>query len=533
MKFRRRAAAATAVALAFALSACSADVSDRSEGTTTGGTLVYAGTEPDHLSPGRQLVAFAQVESLFAPLVSLDSKNKITYVQAKSVTSDDATHWTITLRSGWTFQNGEPVTAKSYVDAWNYTAYGPNAWENSGQLASIVGYTDLNPASGTPTTKTMSGLNVVDDDTFTVALTHADSQFPLQLSQAQTGFYPMPEAAYDDIAAYDRKPIGNGPFAMTKPWVADKEFTVTAYKKYAGTAPLIDAVTFRSYSDTNTAYTDVLAGNADLVFLPASKMTTAKADFGDRLYAFSAPGIDYLGFPLWDKRYSDKRVRQAISMAIDRDAVNKAIFGGLYAPATALTPPAMAGTPLGICGKFCEFDPKAAKALLKEAGGFSGRLEVVYPGGIGVDSLYEAYANQIRQNLGIADVVATPTTDWAEYYQSLVDSSVAGPHFGHWGALYQSQQNTLRSLFTAAGGCELCTGSYHNETVDDLLDEADSADSQEAAEAAYVRVQKKVLEDFPIVPTFFDKYAYVTSEKVKTLPQLSGSPVVDKITLTK
>jgi ABC-type oligopeptide transport system substrate-binding subunit len=531
MKFSRKVPVAAAAVLLLGLTACSAGTADSSS-SSDGGTLVYAVGEPDHLSPGRQLVAFTQVMSLFAPLVSLDNDNAITYVQAESVESDDATNWTITLRPDWTFQNGEPVTAQTYVDAWNYTAYGPNAWENSGQLASIVGYTDLNPADGsTPAVDTMSGLVVVDDLTFTVALDHADSQFPLQLSQAQTGFYPMPEAAYDDIEAYDRQPIGNGPFEMDEPWVDNEEFTVSAYDDYAGDAALVDAVTFRSYTDMNTAYTDVLAGNADIVYLPASKMTSAEADFGDKLYAFDAPGIDYLGFPLWDDRYSDTRVRQAISMSIDRDAVNTAIFGGLYAPATALTPPAMAGTPEGICGEYCEFDADAAKDLLAEAGGFTGTMELVFPGGNGLDSLYEAYANQIRQNLGV-DAVAVPTTDWAEYYQTLVDSTVAGPHFGHWGALYQSQQNTLRSLFTLAGGCSLCTGGYNNADVDALLAEADSALTQEDAEAGYVAVQERVLEDFPVVPTFFDKYAYVTSDKVATLPQLSGSPVLEKITLT-
>jgi oligopeptide transport system substrate-binding protein len=529
MKFSRKVPVAAAAVLLLGLTACSAGTTDSS--SSDGGTLVYAVGEPDHLSPGRQLVAFTQVMSLFSPLVSLDNDNAITYVQAESVESDDATNWTIKLRPDWTFQNGEPVTAQTYVDAWNYTAYGPNAWENSGELASIVGYGDLNPEDGsTPTTNTMSGLVVVDDLTFTVALDHSDSQFPLQLSQAQTGFYPMPEAAYDDIDAYDRQPIGNGPFEMTEPWVDNEEFTVSAYADYAGDAALVDSVTFRAYTDMNTAYTDVLAGNADVLYLPTDKMTSAEADFGDKLYAFDAPGIDYLGFPLWDDRYSDTRVRQAISMAIDRDAVNTAIFGGLYEPATALTPPAMAGTPEGICGEYCEFDAEAAKALLADAGGFTGTMEIVFPGGNGLDSLYEAYANQIRQNLGV-DAVAVPTTDWAEYYQTLVDSTVAGPHFGHWGALYQSQQNTLRSLFTLAGGCSLCTGGYNNADVDSLLATADSALTQEDAEAGYVAVQERVLEDFPVVPTFFDKYAYVTSDKVATLPQLSGSPVLEKITL--
>ncbi|WP_420366739.1 ABC transporter substrate-binding protein [Curtobacterium sp. L3-7] len=526
---RRRTIAALAAAATVALVATGCSASGTADsGSGSGGSLVYATGEPDHLTPGRQTVAFDQVMSLFAPLTQTDAKGELHDVAAKSVESDDATTWTITLRDGWKFQNGETVTPESYVKAWNYVAYGPNAWENSGQLASIVGYTDLNPASGTPKTKEMSGLKVTGDDTFTVTLTHADSQFPLQLSQAQTAFYPMPDAAYDDMKAYDKKPIGNGPYEMTKAWKADQEFTVSAWKGYEGTKPTTANVTFRSYSDMNTAYTDVLAGNADVLFLPTDKMTSAKADFGDKLHSFDAPGIDYLGFPLWDERYSNPDVRRAISMSINREQVNKAIYGGLYDPATALTPPSMSGTEEGICGDACEFDPAAAKKLLASAGGFDGTITLVYPGGNGLDSLYQAYANQIRQNLGV-DTEAKATTDWASYYSELTDKKIEGPHFGHWGALYISQQNTLRALFTTAGGCSPCTGYYQSDEVDSLLAKADSAGSQAEANEYYTQTQQAVLQDFPIVPTFFDKYSYVTSDKIAKLPAVAGSPVIAQI----
>jgi peptide/nickel transport system substrate-binding protein/oligopeptide transport system substrate-binding protein len=522
-------AVATAAAVALVATGCSAS---GSADTASGSSLVYATGEPDHLTPGRQTVAFDQVMSLFAPLTQTDSDGELHDLAAKSVTSPDATTWTITLRDGWKFSNGETVTPESYVKAWNYTAYGPHAWENSGELASIVGYTDLNPTEGDPTTDAMSGLEVTGKDTFTVTLTHADSQFPLQLSQAQTAFYPMPKAAYADMKAYDKKPIGNGPYQMTEAWKANKAFTVKAWSGYEGTKPTTDEVTFRSYSDMNTAYTDVLAGNADVLFLPTDKMTSAKSDFGDHLYSFGAPGIDYIGFPLWDSKYQNPDVRRAISMSINRKQVNKAIYGGLYEPATALTPPTMSGTKEGICGDACEFDPTAAKKLLASAGGFDGTITLVYPGGNGLDSLYEAYANQIRQNLGV-DTVAKPTTDWASYYSSITDKTVAGPHFGHWGALYTSQQNTLRALFTSAGGCAACTGFYQDDEVDALLAKADSAADQTEANGYYEQVQERVLQDFPVVPTFFDKYSYVTSQKVTKLPEVAGSPVITKIAVSK
>ena len=529
MRFTKSTAVmAAAAAVLLGLSACAAggDTTDKASSDI----LIFAGGEPDHLTPGRQTVAFDQVQSVFSPLVDLDADGNTSFLAAESVDSDDATTWTIKLRDGWTFHNGDPVTAQTYVDAWNYVAYGPNAWENSWELASIVGYTDLNPAEGEPTTKEMSGLKVVDDLTFTVELVGPDSQFPLQLTTAQTAFYPMPESAYDDIEAYDRKPIGNGPFEMTEAWEDTKEYTVTAYEDYAGPEPTVAGITFRPYTDSLTGYTDVLAGNADLLYLPAAKMTSAVADFGeDHVYSLEAPGVDYIGFPLWDEKWQNKELRQAISMAIDRESINTAIYGGLYAPANSLSSPNMNGDPAGICDELCSYDPEAAKAMLEKAGGFEGTMSIVYPGGSGLDELFEAYANQIRQNLGI-DAVATPTTDWAEYWQSLVDHTVAGPHFGHWGALYPSQQSTLRALFTEGGGCYVCTG-FSSDEVDKMLVEADASQTLDDSYEGYADVQKVVLDAFPTVPTFSNTYNYVTSERVKDLPAVSGSPVLSKIVL--
>ena len=131
-------------------------------------SYIVSETEPGDLNPGKQITAYDQVMALYTSLTDVSTKGVVSMAQAESVTSTDATNFTIKIKPGWTFHNGEPVTAQSYVDGWNATAYGPNAWANTGQLAKIAGYDDLNPKAGTPKTKTMSGLKVVDATTFTV-----------------------------------------------------------------------------------------------------------------------------------------------------------------------------------------------------------------------------------------------------------------------------------------------------------------------------------------------------------------------------
>jgi oligopeptide transport system substrate-binding protein len=514
----------TAVAVLL-LSGCSAPAE------TAGGDaeIRVAIAEPDHLTPANHYEAYEVVMSTFSSLTALDENEELEYLQAESVESEDAVTWTITLRDGWTFHNGEAVTAESYVNAWNFAADPANAQVNSGQLKNIVGYAEMNPAEGETASATeLTGLTVVDDLTFTVELINADRQFPLQLTPGQTGLYPLPEAAFDDPEGFDRMPIGNGPFMLSEAWVANQEIELVPFEEYEGPEPTVDGITFVPYLDTTIAYTDALAGTVDIVAISGDQITRAEADFGENFHALDAPGVDLLGFPSDDPRFADKRVRQAISMAIDREAINDAIFGGAQIPATSLTSPSMPGDPTGICGEYCEFDPEAAQALLAEAGGFEGTMELLFIGGWGQEDLFAAYANQIRQNLGLEDVVATPASDFAAFTDRVATGEVAGPFRARWGALYPSQQDTLHSLYTADGDGNFGTGGYSNPEVDALLAEADAADTIEETYEGYRAAQERILEDFPVVPTFGNRYLYVTSDRIEKLYSVSGSPLFSR-----
>lgn len=512
------------------LSACGGGESGE-DGAADGRAITMAVTEPKLLIPGRQDVAFDLSMAVWAPLTYLELDGTLNYIQAESVESDDQTTWTITLRDGWTFHDGSSVTAQDYVDTWNTVAYGPNAFENSGQLSKIVGFDELNTADGEPATKEMSGLTVVDELTFEVELSSADSQFPVQLTQSQTGTFPMPSESLSDLDAYNAHPVGNGAFEMSENYVEGEPIVVTAYPDYAGESPTVDQISFAPYTDQVTAYNDALAGNIDVASVPTNRIVQAEGDFGaDHAYNFPGPGINFLGLPLWDERYQDIRVRQAISMAIDRETINDVVYGGAWEPATAWTPAVMPGTPEGICGKYCEYDPEAAAALLEEAGGFEGKMEIVFPGGTGDDDYFNAIANNLRQNLGI-DAVASPTIDWAEFQERRTGEDIDGPFFARWGALYASQQATMREMFLETGGCKNCVPMYLPE-VEEAINEAD-ASGDESGEA-YVRVHEILQENFPVPPLFFETYSYVTSDRVQDLvTQPGGNPRLSHIVLAE
>jgi ABC-type oligopeptide transport system substrate-binding subunit len=106
-------------------------------------------SEPEHLFPttSNESNGIHVLRSLFKGLVDYDyCTNQLFFAHADSITSDDGGKtWTVMLKPGWTFHNGEPVTAASYVNAWNYGADPANAQQNNSFYAGIVGYAELNP----------------------------------------------------------------------------------------------------------------------------------------------------------------------------------------------------------------------------------------------------------------------------------------------------------------------------------------------------------------------------------------------------
>ncbi len=525
---RSRIALVTMIAASLGLTGCTA--TGGTPDTASAGALTIGSFEPDHLTPGRTLNGYLQAQALFSPLTFVDAEGKVSMLAAESVTSSDAITWTIKLRPDWTFHNGNPVTAQDYVDTWNAVAYGPNAWVGSGSMSGIRGYSDLNPVGGQPTTSKMSGLRVVDKTTFTVELSAPDGQFPIQLSQNMPAFYPMPAEAFANPATYDSMPIGNGPFKMTAPRQANESFAVSAYDGFAGEKPGVKEYTFKPYVDLGAAYTDAQAGNIDILTVPQDKVTVAPTDFPNHLRTSDIPGTSYLAFPMSDPRFADIRVRQAFSMAIDRDAVNKAVFAGGYKPATAWTSPAEPGTPEGVCGEFCKFDPEAARALLAQAGGLTGTVELIVLPGANVE--WEAYANQLRQNLKLDDVILSPTTDYPAFLGARASGKMAGPFLSGWYPPYPSQQNTLRAVFTPGGICAGCSQGL-DPAVQAAITAADAQLDPKLAEAGYAKAQKLIAGTFPVAPLFNMTTTFIVSDKVADLAVSAGYLVLPRVKAAK
>ncbi|NEE01293.1 peptide ABC transporter substrate-binding protein [Phytoactinopolyspora halotolerans] len=539
----RKASLAAITALALALAACggddddeggdtgSGDSGDGDTGEATGGEFsTYIGEPENPLIPGNtnETEGGQIVDSLFTGLVTYNSD---TYEMefngvAESIESDDQQTWTVTLKDGWTFHDGSPVTAESFVDAWNWTAYGPNGAGNSYFFANIEGYDELQGVVETddegntevveePSAEEMSGLEVVDERTFTVTLKDPFSIFPM--TTGYTAFYPLPEAFFEDEEAFGRQPIGNGPFMANEEFVPGQGITLDRYEDYAGDdAAQADRVELRVYADENTGYTDVQAGNLDISdTLPVSAIGTGPDEWGDRWVESPRGDMTPLAFPTYDERYSDPRVRQAFAMAINREAITEAIFEGSRTPANSWASPVVEGYREDAC-EFNTFDPDRANELLDETDfDRSEPIDLWFNSGAGHDQWVEAVGNQLRDNLGISDY-NLESLDFAEYLPLRDDQGMTGPYRAGWVMDYPHIQNFLEPLYSEsalppAGANDTY---FTNEEFDSLISEANQADDPDEAVSLYQQAEDILCQEMPSTPLFYGVNQLVHTERV-------------------
>lgn len=458
------------------------------------------------------------VNAVWTPLVTFDVQSRaVTYDgAAESVTSTDNTHWIIKLKPGWTFHDGTPVTAESYVRAWNYTALSTNAQGASYFFSNIAGYKALQAdEGGKPAATTMSGLSAPNPDTIDVTLAEPFAIFPVTLGYS--AFNPLPEVFYKDPAAFGKKPIGQGPFKSETEWVPGHGMTLTRYDDYKGKSKAKSkGVVMKMYTELSTGYTDVLAGNLDILKnLPPDAYASAKDVFKDRYMEQAAPDITSLGFPLYDPRYSDVRVRRALSMAIDRKAIVDAIFLGTRVAADSFAPPTVVGYRANACGKWCEYNPEEAKKLLAEANfDTSQPVEIWFNAGAGHDGWMTAVANMFRK-IGLTYKLRG-NLQFNEFLSKRDAKEMTGPFRLAWVMDYPSIENFLATQYATAALAPAGSNTtfYSNPKFDQALAEGNRAHDIDDANKAYQHAEDILVADLPGTPIFYGMDQTVWSKRV-------------------
>jgi oligopeptide transport system substrate-binding protein len=527
MRGRTRGMVAVAItSLALVATACGGGGAEPEPGAEdpagqAGGEITVAGCTPENpLIPGNTSEACGGdiIDAMTSKLVRYNTENAAPENDiAESIETTDNKLFTVKLKP-YKFHDGTDVKAKNFVDAWNYTAYGPNGQAGSYFYAPVAGYAEVScpdaECKEKPKAKTMSGLKVVDDMTFTIQTSEPVSNLPVRLGYS--AFAPLPDSFFADQKAFEAKPIGAGPFKMdTK---TNTEFVFSKFADFSGeTKANVDKLTFRIYQDPAAAYADAVAGSLDYIDesnIPQDQFIgdAYQTDFPDRNSQREAGRISWINFSPNDPQLKDNPdLRKAISRAIDRDLITKQIWNNTVTPATGWVSPVVDGYKGGACGDSCTFDAAAAKAAFEAAGGYKGTLTMTYNADAPNKAWSEAVCNSIKNTLGI-ECTAVPTVDFATYNKKIDANELKGIFRSSWQMDYPSIENFLVPIY--AKGADSNWTHYDNPEFTKLTTQAAAAKTTDEANASYQQAEALLATDFPTAPLWYPKTTAVWSEKV-------------------
>jgi peptide/nickel transport system substrate-binding protein len=359
--------------VALGASTATATTSGTATGTATGGSsqkvtfTVGILHDVDSMNPFTGLVAeaYEMYQIMYDSLASTSAKDfsPVAALATEQKASDDGTTWTYTIRSDVKWSDGVPLTAKDVAYTFNRILSGSYEQTNwGGYISNVTSVT-------------------APDDTTVIMKTKVPSpgmtHIPIPI---------LPEHVWSKISEKDVKTykneenvVGSGPFVLAERKVG-QFIRFTANKSYWGGAPKIDELVFRVFRNADSLAQALKKGEVDFADnLDASVWESLKNTPGITAYAGKYGGFDELAFnvgaalddgtPIGDGHpaLKDKRVRQAISYAIDRDTVVKRILNGTGSVGTTIIPPIYANQHLDPSSPYT-FDLARANQLLDDAG---------------------------------------------------------------------------------------------------------------------------------------------------------------------
>lgn len=502
---------------ALLLTACGGGDSGDNAGagaTDANAAVSVYGTEPENtLIPANtnELGGSKALDPMFARLVAYKPDTAEPYnLMAESINTTDSKVFDIKIKKGWKFHDGSEVKAKNFVDAWNYSAHGPNGMQNASFFEQIQGYDEVSAEKSA--VKEMPGLKVVGDHEFQVTLKAPFSVFATKIGYLT--FAPLPDKFFADPEAFAKSPIGNGPMKFVSR-TPNASIKLTRFDEYQGD----DKVKFkdlevRIYASQETAYQDLLSNRLDFMeALPPSAKAGGKykTDLGERLVEGRLLGISAISVPYYVPGYNNPDLRKAISLAINREQIVNQVMNDTYIPATGYISSGIQGYRPGVC-EFCKYDPVKAKEFWTKSG-FTGKLTIASNADGGRKEPLVAACNSIKNTLGVeCDFV--PATDFGQWRSIVNGRKLTGMGRSDWSADYPSIENYLNPIYRTGGSSNDST--YSNQAVDAMLKQADSTADAAAAIKLYQQAEDLIAKDLPQIPVWEEKGVGAKSNRMKT-----------------
>ncbi len=449
--------------------------------------------------------------NVFETLLARAPDGSLVHQLAESYKMVSPKVWEFKLRKGVKFSNGEPFDAASVKFSFERLL---NPKLKSRQYRYF---------------KSIAKVEVVDSHTARIHTKKPDPMLPPFL--AIYGFMVPPKYyAKHDNKHLSRNPVGSGPFVM-KRWRKGQEVVYEANPN-AWRKPKVQTAVVKFIPESTTRVSALISGDVDVIDnLPPGLSARVNASARARVVAKQSPRTNYILMVIKEGApWMDVRVRRAMNLAIDRNAITKNVMMGFAKPVAIIQGPASFGYNPEL--KPYPYDPAQAKKLLAEAGfadGFS--FDVYIPRGrfmMGKEAL-EGIAGQwakvgLKANVRVMEWGAMKKIIFSKYKKNVKPF-----------LYYLARMNTAFSaehMFAGAISSRSAYGGFRDKAVDDMINDARSTLDDKAREKKYQNIARVLRYDkVPIVPLYQTFRIFGANKKIAWQPRADGKLIAAEVGL--
>ena len=431
--------------------------------------VIDLSSEPASLDPATtyEVDGWSVVHSVYDSLVQFGPTGELELLLAESMNQIDPTTIEIKLRPGITFHNGEAFDASSVVYSISHIVAEETASSIAGNFATIAEVKQIDPL------------------TVQLVLSTPSPWLPAQIAPWLACLPPVYAAGND----FTRQPVGTGPYKFVE-WTAGEQIVLEVNSDYPADSlkgrPIARRVVYRFVSEPSTRVADLLAGTAQIVRgVPVDQVEAVESE-GATVAVTPLSGTTFIRIPTDIEPFSDVRVRKALNLAVDVQAIIETLFGGRGTQLAGL----FVETSLGFDPALAPYvyDPEQAKALLTEAGypdGFETRLSYA---SLERSDLVEAIAGQLTE-VGIR--TKAERIEVATFNQQWKDPEAAPLRYVSWRPMFDPY--TLLSLLVSSAGF---LSRHDNPSVQALIDTG-AVETDPATRTGIYKQLGQVLHDEP------------------------------------
>ncbi|SFB10457.1 peptide/nickel transport system substrate-binding protein [Lentibacillus halodurans] len=447
--------------------------------------------------------------NMFNYLVRNDAEEGFVSDLAENWENIDENTWTFTLEEGVTFHNGEELTAEDVKYTLERVA-------NDDTLLEYGSYQQIEE------------VEILNDYEFNIHTHESEPALLNRLSRLGSGILPKDYIESEGWDVFLEEPVGSGPYKL-KEWRKDDQLVLEPFEDYFGEEPKWEEVVFRTIPEDSTRVSEVLTGGADIaVNIPPTDIERIEQE--DGVSIVTSPSQRVMLFALrtqGDYPTADPKVREAIDLAIDKEAIVDSLLEGYGTPTRTRVTPGNVGANEDLYDTQV-YDPEKAKELLAEAGYENGvNITLSAPNGRYLKDKESVELMQaMLEEVGIT--AELEMLEWSAFSTRYSDKDFEDVFFIAYGNSMFDASLALQRLTKEQAAGET---DYDNPETEQLLQDAMSNMDPEERVEQYQKAQEIIAEDRPQIYLYQIDSIYGVNDRVDFTPKLSEMLYVDEITL--